>query len=69
MVCPMEYTREMASRQPNSNRIWKFVMRSTLDSFSGGRVEFRTKDMDISNTCSILHSVNEYMDTKTKSGE
>lgn len=40
MVWPMEQTREMASRQPNSTRIWKLVMRSTLDSFKGGRVEF-----------------------------
>lgn len=47
MVCPIEQTREMASRQPNSSRIWKFVMRSTLDSFRGGRVEFWTKVTDI----------------------
>jgi len=40
MVWPIEQTREMASRQPNSTRIWKLVMRSTLDSFRGGRVEF-----------------------------
>lgn len=40
MVWPMEQTSEMASRQPNNTRIWKLVMRSTLDSFSGGRVEF-----------------------------
>ena len=40
IVWPMEQTREMASRQPNSTRIWKLVIRSTLDSFRGGRVEF-----------------------------
>ena len=40
MVWPMEQTREIASRQPNSTKIWKLVMRSTLDSFRGGRVEF-----------------------------
>ena len=32
-------------------------------------MEFWTKDMDISNTSSILHSMQEYMDTKTKAGE
>lgn len=43
MVWPMEQTREMASRHPNSTRIWKLVIRSTLDSFRGGRVEFWVK--------------------------
>lgn len=40
MVWPMEQTNEMAKRQPKSTRIWKLVMRSTLESFRGGRVEF-----------------------------
>lgn len=68
MVWPMEQTSEMASKQPNSTRIWKLVIRSTLDSFRGGRVEFWVKDNarlcqqlrcgSVCNTC--VHYLHEF---------
>ena len=73
MVWPMEQTREMASRQPNSTRIWKLVIRSTLDSFRGGRVEFwvthdervavnkSVNDGDVLSVCSENNSMNHLL--------